>query len=296
MKRMESQADKVRPLLNSLTIFPFALSLTLALHLKYLVIHWKKAFSLKRYFRSVKVIYYVLTLTQFSLPGMKSSSEEKMPPPQLPLPMGPNFHTLPSNPSKGHMQAVPEYSSHTLTLKREKSRLTGGVDPTCGKPIYVCESELFQQLDADLARAQVEGSVSDGSGYVCMPNTTSTLRSKPKDDQTKYNISVDQLPQARLMHLGGPFAEPQTAFGMKSITPDQVSVSYSERDSPIQNIHNMSSESHITHSSLENTFESMNSMMSKSETISTLSMSSLEVRTLELHVEKNKHLFLLACI
>lgn len=39
MKRMESQADKVRPLLNSLTIFPFALSLTLALHLKYLVIH-----------------------------------------------------------------------------------------------------------------------------------------------------------------------------------------------------------------------------------------------------------------
>ncbi|KAG7225484.1 hypothetical protein INR49_027479 [Caranx melampygus] len=208
--------------------------------------------------------------------GMKSSSEEKMPPPQLPLPMGSNFHTLPSNPSKGHMQAVPEYSSHTLTLKREKSRLAGGVDPSCGKPVYVCEGELFKQLDADLARAQAEGTLSDGSGYVLMPNTTSTLRSKPKDDPTKYNISVEQLPQARLMHLGGPFAEPQAAFGMKSIPPDQVSVSYSERDSPIQNIHNMSSESHITHSSLENTFESMNSMMSKSETISTLSMSSLE--------------------
>ena len=209
---------------------------------------------------------------------MKSSSEEKMPPPQLPLPMGSGFHTLPSNPSKSHMQAVPEYSSHTLTLKREKSRLAGGVDPSCGKPVYVCEGELFQQLDADLARAHAEGSMSDGSGYVLMPNTTSTLRTKPKDDMTKYNISVEQLPQARLMHLSGPFAEPQAAFGMKSIPPDQVSVSYSERDSPIQNIHNMSSESHITHSSLENTFESMNSMMSKSETISTLSMSSLEVR------------------
>ncbi|XP_069032120.1 adhesion G protein-coupled receptor B1-like isoform X2 [Embiotoca jacksoni] len=224
--------------------------------------------------------------------GMKSCSEEKMPPPQLPLPMGSNFHTLPSNPSKSHMQAVPEYSSHTLTLKREKSRLAGGVDPSCGKPVYVCEGELFSQLDADLARAQAEGSISDGSGYVLLPNTTSTLRTKPKDDTTKYNIAVEQLPQARLMHLGGPYAEPQAAFGMKSIPPDQVSVSYSERDSPIQNIHNMSSESHITHSSLENTFESMNSMMSKSETISTLSMSSLErqkSRYAELDFEKIMH-------
>lgn len=195
-----------------------------------------------------------------------------MSPPHLPLPMGSNFHTLPSN--KSHMQAVPEYSSHTLTLKREKSRLAGSVDPTCGQPVYVCEGELFKQLDADLARVQGEGSMSDGSSYCLMPNTTSTLRTKPKDDPAKYNISVEQLPQARLMHLGGPYAEPQAAFG---IPPDQVSMSYSERDSPIQNIHNMSSESHITHSSLENTFESMNSMMSKSETISTLSMSSLEV-------------------
>ncbi|XP_061886022.1 adhesion G protein-coupled receptor B1-like isoform X2 [Entelurus aequoreus] len=222
--------------------------------------------------------------------GMSSSSEEKMSPPQMPLPMGPNFHTLPSN--KSHMQAVPEYSSHTLTLKREKSRLAGGVDPSCGKPVYVCEGELFQQLDADLALVQAEGGVSTGGGYMLMPNTTSTLRSKPKDDGTKYNISVEQLPQARLMHLSGPYAEPQTAFGIKPIPPDQISVSYSERDSPIQNIHNMSSESHITHSSLENTFESMNSMMSKSETISTLSMSSLErqkSRYAELDFEKIMH-------
>uniref|UniRef100_A0A8C5H4F0 Adhesion G protein-coupled receptor B1-like n=1 Tax=Gouania willdenowi TaxID=441366 RepID=A0A8C5H4F0_GOUWI len=191
----------------------------------------------------------------FSVP---SSTEEKMGSSQLPLPMGSNFHTLPSN--KSHMQAVPEYSSHTLTLKREKSRLTGGVDPSCGKPVYVCEGELFKQLDADLARVQAEGGVSDGSSYILMPNTTSTLRTKPKDDAAKYNISVEQMPQTR--------------------------------DSPIQNIHNMSSESHITHSSLENTFESMNSMMSKSETISTLSMSSLErqkSRYAELDFEKIMH-------
>ncbi|KAA0709864.1 Adhesion G protein-coupled receptor B1 [Triplophysa tibetana] len=224
--------------------------------------------------------------------GMKSSSEEKMPPPQLPLPLGPNFHTLPSNPSgKTHVPPVPEYSSHTLTLRREKGR---GVDPSCGKPVYVCDSELFKQLDADLARVQAESVCPDGSGYVLLPNTTSTLRSKPKDDSSKYNMSTE-LPQARLMQLSGAFAEPQAAYAVKTLPADRVSVSYSERDSPIQNIHNISSESHVT-SSLGDTFDSMNSMMSKSETISTLSMSSLEVsegrqksRYAELDFEKIMH-------
>uniref|UniRef100_A0A8C7VD96 Adhesion G protein-coupled receptor B1b n=1 Tax=Oncorhynchus mykiss TaxID=8022 RepID=A0A8C7VD96_ONCMY len=222
---------------------------------------------------------YLFAPTLLSIPGgMNSSCEEKMPlPPQLPLPMSSNFHTLPSHTTKAHMQAVPEYSSHTLTLKREKTRLHGG--------------ELFQQLDANLARGQAEGSCPDGSGYLLLPNTTSTLR-KAKEDPSKYNISVEQLPQTRLVHLSGPFAEPQAAFGLKTLPSDRVSVSYSERDSPVQNIHNMSSESHITHSSLGDTFDSMNSMMSKSETISTLSMSSLErqkSRYAELDFEKIMH-------
>uniref|UniRef100_A0A8C2JPR0 Adhesion G protein-coupled receptor B1b n=1 Tax=Cyprinus carpio TaxID=7962 RepID=A0A8C2JPR0_CYPCA len=233
----------------------------------------------------------ILSTTIIKHSGMKSSSEEKMPPPQMPLPLGPNFHTLPSNPSiKSHIPPVPEYSSHTLTLRREKGR---GVDPSCGKPVYVCDSELFKQLDADLALAQAESVCPDGSGYVLLPNTTSTLRAKPKDDSSgssKYNISTE-LPQARLMHLSGTFAEPQAAYAIKTLPADRVSVSYSERDSPIQNIHNISSESHVT-SSLGDTFDSMNSMMSKSETISTLSMSSLErqkSRYAELDFEKIMH-------
>ncbi|XP_051948610.1 adhesion G protein-coupled receptor B1-like [Xyrauchen texanus] len=227
--------------------------------------------------------------------GMKSSSEEKMPPPQLPLPLGPNFHTLPSNPSgKSHIPPVPEYSSHTLTLRREKGRV---VDPSCGQPVYVCDSEIFKQMDADLARAQAKSVCLEGSGYVLLPNTTSTLRSKPKDESSssgKYSISTD-LPQARLMHLSGTFAEPQAAYAVKTLPADRVSVSFSERDSPIQNIHNISSESHVT-SSMGDTFDSLNSMMSKSETISTLSMSSLEVsdgrqksRYAELDFEKIMH-------
>lgn len=207
---------------------------------------------------------------------MKSSSEEKMPLPQLPLPMGPNFHTLPSKPStKTHMPPMPDYASHTLTLRRDKTR--GGEVP-CSKPIYVCDSDIFTQMDPELVHVPTEGGAPDASGYMLMPNTTSTLRSKPKEDisSAKYNISVEQLPQARIMHLGSGYAEPQAAYATKPVTSDRASVSYSERDSPLQNVHNMSSESHVT-SLLGDTFDSMNSMMSKSETISTLSMSSLEV-------------------
>ncbi|KAF5895199.1 brain-specific angiogenesis inhibitor 1-like, partial [Clarias magur] len=227
--------------------------------------------------------------------GMKSSSEEKMPLPQLPLPMGPNFHTLPSKPStKTHMPPMPDYSSHTLTLRRDKTR--GGELPS-SKPVYVCDSDIFTQMDPELVRIPTEGCVPDSSGYMLMPNTTSTLRSKPKDDisSAKYNISVEHLPQARIMHLGSGYAEPQAAYAAKPVTADRASVSYSERDSPLQNVHNISSESHVT-SLLGDTFDSLNSMMSKSETISTLSMSSLEVsegrqksRYAELDFEKIMH-------
>ncbi|KAK2834186.1 hypothetical protein Q7C36_014887 [Tachysurus vachellii] len=227
--------------------------------------------------------------------GIKTSSEEKMPLPQLPLPMGPNFHTLPSKPSaKSHIPPMPDYSSHTLTLRRDKSRVG---EPPCSKPVYVCDSDIFTQMDPELVRVPTEGGGPDTSGYMLMPNTTSTLRTKPKDDisSAKYNISVEQLPQARIMHLGSGYAEPQAAYATKPVTSDRASVSYSERDSPLQNVHNISSESHVT-SLLGDTFDSMNSMMSKSETISTLSMSSLEVsegrqksRYAELDFEKIMH-------
>lgn len=201
-----------------------------------------------------------------------------MPLPQLPLPMGPNFHTLPSKPSaKAHMPPMSDYASHTLTLRRDKARAG---EPPSSKPVYVCDSDIFTQMDPELVRVSSDGGAHDvAGGYMLMPNTTSTLRSKPKDDVcsgSKYNISMDQLPQARIMHLGSGYAEPQAAYASKAVSSDRASVSYSERDSPLQNVHNISSESHVT-SLLGDTFDSMNSMMSKSETISTLSMSSLEV-------------------
>lgn len=192
--------------------------------------------------------------------------------------------------AKVHLQNVADYSSHTLTLRREKGATKGiSTELPGAKSIYICDGELFKQLDGDVPRGNGEGSSSEstgkGPGYVILPtNNTGTLKaSKAKDDQSKYNIAMEQLPQSRLIHLANPTsAEPGPGFGLKSLPTDQVSVSCSDRDSPAHKLQSMPRDSQTT-SSLADAGESGNSgVMSKSETVSTLSMSSLEVRAASL--------------
>uniref|UniRef100_A0A3P9P0U1 Adhesion G protein-coupled receptor B1 n=1 Tax=Poecilia reticulata TaxID=8081 RepID=A0A3P9P0U1_POERE len=208
----------------------------------------------------------------------------------LTLQKGSNFNTMPASMTKVHLQNVADYSSHTLSL----TELPGA------KSIYICDGELFKQLDGELPRGNGEGSsldsTSKGPGYVILPaNNTGTLKAaKGKDDPTsKYNITMEQLPQSRLIHLANSTAgEPVPGFGLKSLPTDQVSVSCTDRDSPAHNLHNMPKDSQTT-SSLADAGDSGNSgVMSKSETVSTLSMSSLERRKsryAELDFEKIMH-------
>ncbi|XP_047216464.1 adhesion G protein-coupled receptor B1 isoform X3 [Girardinichthys multiradiatus] len=227
--------------------------------------------------------------------------EEKASSGTLTLQKGSNFNTMPASMAKVHLQNVADYSSHTLTLRREKGATKGiSTELPGAKSIYICDSELFKQLDGDLPRLNGEGSSSEsagkGPGYVLLPaNSTGTLKAgKGKDDQTtKYNIAIEQLPQSRLIHLANPTSgEPVPGFGLKSVPSDQVSVSCSDRDSPAHNLQSMPRDSQ-TISSLVDAGESGNSgVMSKSETVSTLSMSSLERRKsryAELDFEKIMH-------
>ncbi|XP_033849020.2 adhesion G protein-coupled receptor B1-like isoform X2 [Acipenser ruthenus] len=223
------------------------------------------------------------TLKRSSLQG-----DEKLATQQLSHQKGVNFNSLPTNMTKLHLQNMADYATHTLTLKKDKS---GGELPSA-KSIYICDGELFKQLDADLARTQTEKSVPDGSSYVLLPSNTSTLRAKPKKDPAEYNISIDQLTQTRLIHLNTAEGEPGTGFGLKTLPADRVSVSCSERDSPVQKVQNISSDSQVTNSMCDAGDSGNSGMMSKSETVSTLSMSSLERRKsryAELDFEKIMH-------
>ncbi|XP_015248635.1 PREDICTED: brain-specific angiogenesis inhibitor 1-like [Cyprinodon variegatus] len=235
--------------------------------------------------------------------GKRSSlqGEEKASSGTLTLQKGSNFNTMPASMAKVHLQNVADYSSHTLTLRREKGATKGiSTELPGAKSIYICDGELFKQLDGDLPRGNGEGSSSDGAGkgpgYIILPtNNTGTLKAaKAKDEQSaKYNTTMEQLPQSRLIHLANPpSGEPVPGFGLKSLPTEQVSVSCSDRDSPAHNLQGGARDSH-TARSLADAGESGNSgVMSKSETVSTLSMSSLERRKsryAELDFEKIMH-------
>ncbi|XP_025767175.1 adhesion G protein-coupled receptor B1 isoform X9 [Oreochromis niloticus] len=235
---------------------------------------------------------------------MKRSSlqgEEKASSGTLTLQKGSNFNTMPASMAKVHLQNVADYTSHTLTMRREKGATKGiSTELPGAKSIYICDGELFKQLDGDLPRGNGEGSSSEGAGkgpgYVILPtNNTGTLKpSKGKEEQAaKYNISIEQLPQTRLIHLANPASgEPVPGFGLKSLPADQVSVSCSDRDSPAHNLQNVPRDSKVTNNMCDGGESGNSGVVSKSETVSTLSMSSLERRKsryAELDFEKIMH-------
>ncbi|XP_039507933.1 adhesion G protein-coupled receptor B1 isoform X3 [Pimephales promelas] len=218
-----------------------------------------------------------------TLKRSSQQGEEKVASQQITVQKGSNFNTLPASMAKVHLQNVADYASHTLTMRRDKGGIAGVSTELPGaKSIYICDGELFKQLDGapgDSGGLEGGGGGGSGQGYVLLPNNNNTLRPSKggKEDQTtKYNIGIEQLPQTRLIHLANPAGtDPVPGFGLKSLPTDRVSISCSERDSPGQTVQNISSESQMINSCEQG--DSGNSgIMSKSETISTLSMSSLE--------------------
>ncbi|KFW88980.1 Brain-specific angiogenesis inhibitor 1, partial [Manacus vitellinus] len=205
-----------------------------------------------------------------------------------------NFNSLPANVSKMHLQGSPhylgainlnEFSNHSLTLKKDKNQPP--------KSIYICDGDIFKKLDSELSRAQEQ---TLDTSYVILPTNTSTLRAKPPKDESKYSINIDQMPQTRLIHLS---MATDPGFVVKSPPREPVAMACSEvqGSSMIQQQQqlapqNISNESQIPNS-LCDTGDSGNSgVVSKSETVSTLSMSSLERRKsryAELDFEKIMH-------
>ncbi|XP_062395734.1 adhesion G protein-coupled receptor B1 [Sardina pilchardus] len=243
------------------------------------------------------------TLKRSSLQGEEKSSA------QLSLQKGSNFNTLPASMAKMHLQNVADYSSHTLTLRRDKGPALAGVSTELpgAKSIYICDGELFKQLDGDLTRAgggggDPSGPDGGGQGYMILPTNNNTATMRPakgggKEEPVKYSLNMEQLPQTRLIHLSNPpSGEPVPGFGLKTLPSERISVVCGERDSPglaaVAAAHNVPGESQINHGLGEAGDSGNSGMMSKSETVSTLSMSSLERRKsryAELDFEKIMH-------
>ncbi|XP_032875832.1 adhesion G protein-coupled receptor B1 isoform X2 [Amblyraja radiata] len=176
------------------------------------------------------------------------------------------FSSLPANVSKMHLQGsmnhpgslnMNEFSDRTLKINKSEQP----------KSIYICDGEIFKQLDSELARAQEP--VIDAN-YVILPTNTSTLRAKPKDD-SKYNISISQLPQTRLIHLNA-----DSGFCAKNSPMDRINISCNERASPGHQTQSAANEAQSPNNLCDAGDSGNSGMVSKSETVSTLSTSSLE--------------------
>ncbi|XP_061675917.1 adhesion G protein-coupled receptor B1-like [Syngnathoides biaculeatus] len=211
--------------------------------------------------------------------------EEKASSGALTVHRGSNFNTMPPSMARVNPQNRAEYTSHTLSLCKEKCT-TKGISTVLpdAKSIYICESELFKQLDGEYQQRNGEGNSCEGAGkfpgLVLLPtNKTSTLKpAKGKEEQlSKYNKSDEQLPQTRLVQLANPLSgEKVFASELNTIPADQVVVSCSEIESPAHNLKNLLRDSQVDSTTCNREEFRKSVVMSKSETVSTLSKSSLE--------------------
>ncbi|KAF5919497.1 hypothetical protein HPG69_011512, partial [Diceros bicornis minor] len=105
----------------------------------------------------------------------------------------PNFNSLPASVSKLHLHGSPrrlgppDFPNHSLTLKKDRAP----------KSSFVGDGDIFKKLDSELSRAQERAL---DTSYVILPTATATLRPKPQEEP-KYSIHIDQMPQTRLIHL-----------------------------------------------------------------------------------------------
>uniref|UniRef100_A0A3Q3K8M9 Adhesion G protein-coupled receptor B1 n=1 Tax=Monopterus albus TaxID=43700 RepID=A0A3Q3K8M9_MONAL len=171
--------------------------------------------------RSGKLEFSLLLLPPGTVKRSSLQGEEMSSSGALTLQKGSNFNTMPASMAKVHLQNVADYTSHTLTLRREKGATKG--------------------ISTDSEGA------GKGPGYLILPtNNTGTLKpAKGKEEQTaKY---IEQLPQTRLIHLANPASgQPVPGFGLNTLPADQVSVSCSDRDSPAHNLQTIYTMKHLS--------------------------------------------------
>uniref|UniRef100_A0A8C7DY94 Adhesion G protein-coupled receptor B1 n=1 Tax=Naja naja TaxID=35670 RepID=A0A8C7DY94_NAJNA len=205
-----------------------------------------------------------------------------------------NFNSLPANVSKMHLQSSPHYlgainlndfSNHTLTLKKDKSQPP--------KSIYICDGDIFKKLDSELSRAQDQ---TRDTSYVILPTNTSTLRPKPPPPPPPP-IHIDQMPQTRLIHLSMA-TDPGFVVKSPPREPTGISCAEGQASSMMQQqplsppLVNKSMDSQMPNSLCDTIKASNTGIVTKNETVATLSMSSLERRKsryAELDFEKIMH-------
>ncbi|XP_041044697.1 adhesion G protein-coupled receptor B3 [Carcharodon carcharias] len=185
-------------------------------------------------------------------------------------PEGVNFSTLPGNIiSKVLIQQPPTVhvpiGMNELTeqcLKKENSELR--------RTVYLCTDDNLRVGDAELTQTQERMMESD---YIVMPRGSANVQPIIKDE-SKLNISMEGMPHDRLMHF-----KVNPEFNTSAPVMDHISFNLDQHLSTQEHKQNIPFEPRsAVKNFIVSELDENNTALSRSETGSTVSMSSLERR------------------
>ncbi|XP_012928110.1 adhesion G protein-coupled receptor B3 isoform X4 [Heterocephalus glaber] len=184
-------------------------------------------------------------------------------------PEGLSYSTLPGNviskviiqqPTGLHMpMSMNELSSQCL--KKENSELR--------RTVYLCTDDSLRGADMDIVHPQERMMESD---YIVMPRSSVNTQPSLKEE-SKMNIGMETLPHERLLHY-----KVNPEFNMNPPVMDQFNMNLEQHLAPQEHIQNLPFEPRTAVKNFMAAELDDNAGLSRSETGSTISMSSLERR------------------
>nr|XP_033793243.1 adhesion G protein-coupled receptor B3 isoform X4 [Geotrypetes seraphini] len=184
-------------------------------------------------------------------------------------PEGMSYSTLPGNiiskviiqqPSSLHMpMGMNELADQCL--KKENSELR--------RTVYLCTDDNLRAGDMDLVHPQERMAESD---YIVMPRGSVNIQSQMKDEGN-LNIGMDSLPHERLLHY-----KVNPEFSMNPALMDQFNLNLDQHLASQEHMQNLPFEPRTAVKNFMASELDDNAGLSRSETGSTISMSSLERR------------------
>ncbi|XP_057224783.1 adhesion G protein-coupled receptor B3 isoform X1 [Malurus melanocephalus] len=199
------------------------------------------------------------TLSRISL---NDEEEEKGPNPE-----GMSYSTLPGNiiskviiqqPTGLHMpMSMSELANQCL--KKDNSELR--------RTVYLCTDDNLRGADMDIVHPQERMIESD---YIVMPRGSVNTQPSLKDE-SKMNIGMDTLPHERLLHY-----KVNPEFNMNPSVMDQFNINLDQHLPPQEHMQNLPFEPRTAVKNFIASELDDNAGLSRSETGSTISMSSLE--------------------
>ncbi|KAF7657672.1 hypothetical protein LDENG_00023270 [Lucifuga dentata] len=197
-------------------------------------------------------------------------------------PEGLNYSTLPGNIISKVIIQQPSALHMPMGMGELKEQCIADSNADMRRAVYLCTDDAMRQSDHEMGSHDIDGHTSQGqmmeTDYIVMPRASAALSGSGNvptllKEDTKMNITMDTLPHERLMHY-----KMSPDFNISPSGMDHMNVNLEQQyPSAPEQMQNLPFE---PRTAVKNFLAEMeeNAGLSRSETGSTISMSSLERR------------------